>query len=105
MLDLVGSSLAAVTGEDQLDQLEMVGRGQLAQAVNLGNFACENMALGNRLKGLGGEGQIHGVACFLLEIYREPSEDGVHGLDPAKAPAFVHAKPTVGQLHQAFDVD
>ena len=42
--------------------------------------------------------------ALLSKIDREAGKDGVHRLDPSEAPAPVHAKTAVGQLHQGFDV-
>src|SRR5258707_1066924 len=72
--------------------------------VHVRHLACQDMVFGNRLEGLGGKGQIHRVPRLLFEINCEASEDGVHGLDPAKAPASMHTKAAGGQPHQGFDM-
>jgi 16S rRNA (cytosine967-C5)-methyltransferase len=62
------------------------------------------MILGDRLEGIRRESQIHGVSGLAGEINREAAKDRVNGLDPAKAPAAVHAATARGQLHQRFHV-
>ncbi len=54
--------------QDQLDQIQMVQRGHLAQGFQVGNFAGVNVVAGNGLERFGGEGQVHGVAGLGLEI-------------------------------------
>ena len=67
LLDLVDRGVAAVAVEDEFDQFEMVGRGQLAQAFEIRRFARENMILGNGFERFRGERQVHGVARLVRE--------------------------------------
>jgi len=82
----------------------MIGSRQLAQALEIGSFAGQDMFFCNRLEGLGCKGQVHRVPGFVLEIDSESREDRIDRLDPPKSPTPVHAKPAVGKLHQRFDV-
>ena len=56
------------------------------------------------MQGFRRKSQIHGVAGLVLEINGEAGENGIHRFDPAEAPASMHAKAAIGQLHQRFDV-
>ena len=62
LLDLVHGGVVAEALQDQLDQVQMVQRGHLAQGVQVGNLAGVDMVLGNGLEGFGGEGHVHRVA-------------------------------------------
>ncbi len=104
LLDLVHGGLAAVAVQHQLDQFQVVRGGHLAQALQVGGFAGEDVVLGDGLERFGGERQVHGVAGLVVEIDREAGEDRVHRLDSSEAPAPVHAEAGVGQLHQSLDV-
>ncbi len=103
LLNLVRRRPAAVAVQHDLDQIQMM-RGHLAQAVEVGGLARENVVLGNRLERFGGERQIHRVTRLARKINREPREHRVHRLDPAKAPTAVHAKTARRQLRQRLNV-
>ena len=90
LLNLVRRRLAAEAVQHDLDQIQMM-RGQLAQTLEVGGLAREDVVLGNRLERFGGERQIHRVTRLARKINREPREHRVHRLDSAEAPAAVRA--------------
>src|SRR5262249_49647456 len=92
LLDLVGSSLAAVAVEDQLYELEMVGGCHLSQVFKVGSLSGKDVVPGNRLQRFGGERQVHRVTGLAAEINGKARKNRIHRTDPAKAPAAMHAE-------------
>ncbi len=96
LLDLVHGGPAAVAGEDQFHQFQVVGCGELAQGLDIGGLARQNMVLRDGLEGFGSEGQIHRMPRSGLEIYGKTAENRVHRLNFAKPPTPVHTEAVGG---------
>ncbi|PAW76125.1 MAG: hypothetical protein B9S33_21160 [Pedosphaera sp. Tous-C6FEB] len=104
LLDLIERGFAAVAVEDEFDHPDVVASGHLAQAVQVGGFLGEDVAGGDGFQRVSGEGQIHLVASFALEIDRELAKNRVHRRDAPEAPALVRAVATLSQSEQRLDV-
>lgn len=103
-MNLVDGGTAAEAEDHELDQFEMMQGRHLAQAFQVGGFLGKNVIAGDGLKRLGGEAQVHGVACLRLEVDGEACEDCIHGLDLAEPPAAMRAIAALGEEHERLDV-
>ena len=82
----------------------MLRRRHLAQLIGVGRLTRQDVVPWDRLERFGGERQVHRVAGLVVEVYREPREDGVHLPDAPKTPAPMHAETGIGQMHQGFNM-
>ena len=96
--------MAAEAQDDQLDQIEVMQRGHLAQPFEVRRFLGENVLAGDGLERFRREAQVHRVAGLGLEINGEAYEDRVHRLDFTEAPASMRAVAALGEQHERFDV-
>jgi len=82
----------------------MVGRRQLAQALEVGSLPGQDMIFVDGPQRRRSERQVHRVAFFVLKIDGEARKHRVDRSDAAKAPAPVNAKAAFRELYQSFDM-
>ncbi len=79
-------------------------RREMADGVEVGRLAREDVILRHGLERFGGEAQVHRMTSLARKINREPREHRVHRFDAAKAPAPVRAAAGLGQLRERRNV-
>ena len=95
---------AAITLQNELDQIQMIQRRHLPEPFEIRNLASEDMIGIDRLQRLGCEIKIHRMAGLVMEIDGETGKNRVHALNAPKSPASMHTKAILGQLYQWLDV-
>ena len=104
MLDLFQRRPAAKALQHQLDEVEVMEGGHLAQRLNIRRLAGQDVVAGNRFEGFGGKAQVHRMARLVREIDGQPRKDRIDGFDFAEPPASVHAIAALHQLQQRLHV-
>ena len=102
--DLVLRGFAGVAQEHDFDEVQMMQRGELAQAGKIGRLAREDVLVGDRLERFRGEREVHRVAGLALKINNQAAQHRVHGRDPPEPPTPMKAIPALGQHQQCVNV-
>ena len=92
LLDLVHGGPSAEASEDDPDHVQVVERGLLAEAGDIGGLEGQNVVAGDGLQVFGGEAELHRVPWLALEINGQAAEDAVERLDSTESPTLVDAE-------------
>ena len=79
-------------------------RREMADGIEIGRLARENVILRHGFERFRGETQVHRMSGLARKINREPREHRVHRFDAAKAPAPVRAAAGFRQLRERRNV-